>query len=90
MILQAAIYIAFVMMVLAILLNLWRLVAGPDDPDRILALDTFYINTIALLVLLGIHFDSAVYFESALVLALIGFIGTAAFCKYLLRGDVIE
>ncbi|WP_439849178.1 K+/H+ antiporter subunit F [Thioalkalicoccus limnaeus] len=90
MILQAAIYIAFVMMSLALLLSLWRLIQGPAAPDRILALDTLYINTIALLVLLGIHFDSTVYFESALVLAMIGFIGTAAFCKYILRGDVIE
>ena len=90
MILQSAIFIAFGMMSLALLLNLWRLLRGPDAPDRILALDTLYINTIALLVLLGIHFDSAVYFESALVLAMMGFIGTAAFCKYLLRGDIIE
>lgn len=90
MILQASIYLAFVMMSLAALLNLWRLILGPDAPDRVLALDTLYINTIALLVLLGIHFDSAVYFESALVLAMMGFIGTAAFCKYLLRGDIIE
>ncbi len=90
MILQTAVYIAFVMISLATLLNLWRLVRGPDQPDRILALDTLFINTIALLVLLGIHFGSAVYFESALVLAMMGFIGTAAFCKYLLRGDIIE
>jgi multicomponent K+:H+ antiporter subunit F len=78
------------MVSLAMLLNFWRLARGPDVPDRILALDTLYINTIALLVLLGIHFDSSVYFESALVLAMMGFIGTAAFCKYLLRGDIIE
>jgi multicomponent K+:H+ antiporter subunit F len=90
MILDAAIFIAFTMMSVAALLNLWRLVVGPDAPDRVLALDTLFINTIALLVLLGIHFDSAVYFESALVLALMGFIGTAAFSKYLLRGDIIE
>jgi multicomponent K+:H+ antiporter subunit F len=90
MILQTSIYIAFAMVSLAMLLNFWRLARGPDVPDRILALDTLYINTIALLVLLGIHFDSSVYFESALVLAMMGFIGTAAFCKYLLRGDIIE
>jgi multicomponent K+:H+ antiporter subunit F len=90
MILDAAIFIAFTMMSVAALLNLWRLVVGPDAPDRVLALDTLFINTIALLVLLGIHFDSAVYFESALVLALMGFIGTAAFSKYLMRGDIIE
>jgi len=90
MILQTAIYLAFTMIVVAMLLNAWRLLLGPDDPDRILALDTFFVNTIALLVLLGIHFESTVYFESALVLAMIGFISTAAFCKYLMRGDVIE
>lgn len=90
MILQASIYIAFAMMSLAMLLNLWRLLRGPDMPDRIVALDTLFINTIALLVLGGIHFDSTFYFESALVLAMMGFIGTAAFCKYLLRGDIIE
>nr|WP_303904030.1 K+/H+ antiporter subunit F [Thiohalomonas denitrificans] len=88
--LQTSIVIAFAMMSLAMLLNLWRLVRGPDTPDRILALDTLFINTIALLVLGGIHFDSNVYFEAALVLAMMGFIGTAAFCKYLLRGDIIE
>jgi multicomponent K+:H+ antiporter subunit F len=90
MILQTAIAIAFAMMSLAVLLNVWRLVRGPDQPDRVIALDTLYVNTIALLVLLGIHFDSTVYFESALVLAMMGFIGTIAFCKYLLRGDIIE
>lgn len=90
MILQTAIYLAFTMMSLAMLLNVWRLARGPDVPDRILALDTLFINTIALLVLLGIHFDSSVYFESALVLAMVGFIGTAALCKYVLRGDIIE
>lgn len=90
MILELSVRVAFTLMSLAALLNLWRLVRGPDAPDRILALDTLYINTIALLVLLGIHFDSTVYFESALVLALMGFIGTAGFCKYLLRGDIIE
>nr|WP_092994392.1 K+/H+ antiporter subunit F [Thiohalomonas denitrificans] len=88
--LQTAIFIAFAMMSLAMLLSLWRLLRGPDTPDRILALDTLFINTIALLVLGGIYFDSNVYFEAALVLAMMGFIGTAAFCKYLLRGDIIE
>ncbi|AGA90558.1 multisubunit Na+/H+ antiporter, MnhF subunit [Thioflavicoccus mobilis 8321] len=90
MILSLSIHIASAMLAVAILLNLWRLAVGPDDTDRVLALDTLFINTIALLVVLGIRFDTTVYFESALVLALIGFIGTAAFCKYLLRGDVIE
>ena len=82
--------ITFMIMGLALLLNLWRLLQGPDLPDRILALDTMYINTFALLVLFGIYMDSTAYFEIALLIAMMGFVGTVAVCKYLLRGDIIE
>ncbi|HSJ48050.1 MAG TPA: K+/H+ antiporter subunit F [Gammaproteobacteria bacterium] len=82
--------IAFTLMSLALLLNLWRVVRGPDLPDRILALDTLYINSIALLVLFGIHLDTMIYFEVALLIAMMGFVGTVAVAKYLLRGDIIE
>lgn len=75
---------------LAMLLALWRLLRGPTAPDRILALDTLYVNAMALLVLLGIRFDTALYFEAALVIAMLGFIGTVALSKYLLRGDIVE
>jgi len=85
-----AVLIAMALIILALVLNIWRVVIGPDITDRILALDTLYINAIALLVLLGIHMASSVYFEVALLIAMIGFIGTTALCKYLLRGDIIE
>jgi len=88
--LETAILIAMALIILALTLNLWRVLIGPDLADRILALDTLYINSIALLVLLGIHMASAAYFEAALLIAMMGFIGTAALCKYLLRGDIIE
>jgi multicomponent K+:H+ antiporter subunit F len=88
--LKIAVTIAFACIAAALLLNFWRLVRGPDLPDRILALDTMYINTVALLVLFGIHLDLTVYFEAALLIALVGFAGTVALCKYLLRGDIIE
>ncbi|WP_200281427.1 K+/H+ antiporter subunit F [Rhabdochromatium marinum] len=90
MILTTTVQIALGMMTLALLLNLWRLMRGPDTSDRILALDTLYINTIALMVLIGIYFDRQAYFEIALILAMMGFVGTAALCKYQLRGDIIE
>jgi multicomponent K+:H+ antiporter subunit F len=67
-----------------------RLVIGPEVADRILALDTLYINSIALLILLGIHLNSALYFEAALLIAVMGFIGTLALSKYLMRGDIME
>ena len=82
--------IAFALVGLAFLMSFWRLLKGPDAPDRILALDTLYVNTLALLVLLGIHLGSAIYFEVALLIAMMGFVGTLALCKYLLRGDIIE
>lgn len=88
--LSAAIEIAFVLIGAAQALNLYRLVRGPDSVDRILALDTMGINTIALIILFGIRAGTTIYFEMALLLALLGFVGTAAFCKFLLRGDIIE
>lgn len=88
--LMTVIPIAYALVALALALNFWRLLRGPDAPDRILALDTLYVNTIALLVLLGIHLGNAIYFEAALLIAMMGFVGTVALCKYLLRGDIIE
>lgn len=88
--LTVALEIAFIMIGAAMALNLWRLWRGPDAVDRVLALDTLTINAIALLVLFGIRAGSNVYFEAALIIAVMGFVGTAALCKYLLRGDIIE
>ncbi|MBE2258022.1 MAG: K+/H+ antiporter subunit F [Candidatus Accumulibacter sp.] len=88
--LNAAMETAFLLIATALLLNLYRLLVGPDATDRILALDTLGINCIALLVLYGISTASAAYFEVALLLALLGFVGTVALCKFLLRGDISE
>jgi multicomponent K+:H+ antiporter subunit F len=76
--------------VVALLLAGWRLLRGPTLADRILALDTLYVNSVALLVLTGIHFDTAVFFEVALIIAMMGFVSTVVLAKYLLRGDIIE
>jgi multicomponent K+:H+ antiporter subunit F len=75
---------------LALALNAWRLFVGPGLPDRILALDTLYINALALLVLIGIQQGSSFYFEVALLIGLFGFIGTVVLSKFLLRGEVVE
>ncbi len=86
----AACAFAVVAISVALLLNLYRLIAGPDVTDRILALDTMVINAIGLVVLAGIMFASTMYFEAALLFAMVGFVSTVAFCKFLLRGNVIE
>lgn len=75
---------------LALVLCVWRLLRGPEAPDRVLALDTMYINVVALVVLLGIRHGSDLYFEAALLIALLGFAATVALARYLSRGDIIE
>jgi multicomponent K+:H+ antiporter subunit F len=75
---------------LAMLMCTWRLLRGPSLPDRVLALDTLYVNAIALAVLLGLRQGSAVFFEAALIIAMLGFVSTVAAARYLARGDVIE
>lgn len=76
--------------VLALALNLWRLLRGPTLADRILALDTMYVNALVLLVIAGLGYGSTVYFEAALVIALLGFVSTAVLAKFALRGDIVE
>jgi multicomponent K+:H+ antiporter subunit F len=75
---------------LAMLLSLYRLLRGPTMPDRILALDTLYVNTIAQLILFGMYLDSSIYFEAALIIAMLGFVGTVMLSKYVLRRDIVE
>lgn len=88
MILDLSLVLALAALTLALLLNLWRLARGPSLPDRVLALDTMYINAIALLVLLGIAYGGRQYVEAALVLALFGFAATVGFALVLLRRDL--
>ena len=75
---------------LAMLLALWRLVRGPTAPDRILALDTLYVATIAEVVLLGMLDETEMYFEIALIIAMLGFFGTVVLSKYVIRRDIVE
>ena len=88
--LNAVIGAAAAMLGVAMLLNLWRLVAGPGLPDRVLALDTMGANAAGLMVLLGIATRSTLYFEAALLVAALGFVGTMAFVRVVLRGALVE
>lgn len=74
----------------AILLSLFRLLKGPGPGDRILSVDTLTINVIALIVVFGVAESTQTYFEASLLLAMVAFVGTVAYCKFLLRGDIVE
>ncbi len=78
------------MLLLALCMASWRLLLGPCVEDRILAIDTLYINTIALLMLLGMWLRSDIYFEAILVIAMLGFVGTLALSRYVMNRDIIE
>jgi len=89
-VIQTAADLALAMLALAMLLCLFRLLRGPAMADRILALDTLYINSLAGLMVAGVRLEDPTFFDAAIVIGMLGFVGTVAFAKYLLRGDIIE
>ena len=68
----------------------WRLLKGPSATDRILAVDTLYMNAVALIVLLGLRWNTPLLFEAALLVAMLGFASTVGLARFLTRGDVVE
>ncbi|MFT4791892.1 MAG: multicomponent K+:H+ antiporter subunit F [Paracoccaceae bacterium] len=75
---------------LALVCNLVHIARAHRAADRILALDTMVINSIALLILYGIFQDTPIYFEASMLIAMVGFVSTVAYCRFILRGDLIE
>lgn len=86
----AVVPVVLAMLFASVLLTLFRLLRGPGMADRILSLDTLYINAVAIIMVLGIYFETDIYFEAALLIAMLGFVGTCALAKFVLRGDIIE
>jgi multicomponent K+:H+ antiporter subunit F len=89
-VLDMALNIGIAAVTLAVLLCTLRLLRGPTATDRVLALDTLYMNAVALIVLLGIRWNTALLFEGALLVAMLGFASTVGLARYLTRGDVVE
>ncbi|VVO24710.1 K+/H+ antiporter subunit F [Pseudomonas fluorescens] len=88
--LSNAILLSLFIFSLAMVLTLVRLFNGPSAQDRVLALDYLYILAMLMMLVLGIRYSSDTYFEAALLIALLGFVGSFALAKFLLRGEVIE
>lgn len=85
-----SVLLAQVMLAFAMALALYRIIKGPHAQDRVLGLDTLYINAMLMLIAFGIRTANTVYFETALIIAIIGFVSSIAFAKFLMRGEVIE
>ena len=88
--LATALLAAQVMLATALACATFRLLFGPRAQDRVLALDTLYVNAMLLMLTFGMREASTVYFEAALVIGMLGFVATAALAKFLMRGEVIE
>jgi multicomponent K+:H+ antiporter subunit F len=85
-----SIIIAFITVALGQIMSMYRLIIGPDTGDRILALDTMVVNAIGMIVLLGMAQGFQIYFEAAMIIAMLGFVSTVAYARFILRGDIIE
>jgi multicomponent K+:H+ antiporter subunit F len=85
-----ALVFAFGCFSVALILNIYQVLRADGVGDRVLALDTMVINSIALLILYGIKYGTAVYFEVSMLLAMVGFVSTVAYAKFMTRGDIIE
>lgn len=90
LILALAITAAQVLLGIAMLCTAYRMLVGPRAQDRVLALDTFYVNAMLMLLTFGVQTGRTLYFEAAMIIALLGFVATVALAKFLMRGEVIE
>lgn len=89
-IISVSVMISQLMLVLAMAIVSIRMFRGPRAQDRIIGLDTLYVNAMLLLVTFGISTGRVIYFEAALVIGMLGFVATVALAKFLMRGEVIE
>ncbi len=89
-ILAFAIGLSQILLIAAMVCCILRMVRGPRAQDRVLAYDAFYVAGMLLVLTFGMRSGTAIYFEAALVIALLGFVSTAALAKFLMRGEVIE
>lgn len=85
-----SLWVAQGLLVLSIGCAIFRVLRGPRAQDRVVGLDTLYVNTMLLFLIIGIRSSTTLYFEAALVIAMLGFVGTVALAKFLMRGEVIE
>lgn len=89
-VLEFSLAIAQLLLGIAMILTVWRMIVGPRAQDRVLALDAFYVCAMLMLLAFGMRMGVSIYFEIALIIGMLGFVGTVALAKFLMRGEVIE
>jgi multicomponent K+:H+ antiporter subunit F len=89
-VLDVGLGLAQLALLLAMMLAAWRIWSGPRAQDRVLGMDTLYLNGMLFIIVFGVRTGSTIYFEAALIIGLLGFVATVALAKFLMRGEVIE
>jgi len=84
------IWSSIVIITLAMIPVVFRMVKGPTSSDRVVALDSLGVSLISLIALFSIFVDTVFYLEIILLLAILSFIGTVAFSKFIEKGDIIK
>jgi multicomponent K+:H+ antiporter subunit F len=90
LILSLSVLLAQACLALAMVCATIRILRGPRAQDRVAAFDALYVSGMLLLITFGIRSGTTLYFEAALMIAVLGFVSTAALAKFLMRGEVIE
>lgn len=89
-ILSISLWIAQGALALAMCFCVYRMIVGPRAQDRILGLDALYVCAMLEVLALGVRTGTAIYFEAALVISVLGFVATVSLAKFVMRGEVIE
>ncbi|WP_254523869.1 monovalent cation/H+ antiporter complex subunit F [Natrinema caseinilyticum] len=89
-VLEIAIHAALIVVSGLCVLCSYRVIRGPTNPDRVVALDAIATNVVAIAVLFALVTDRGLFITVSLVLAIIGFIATVAVAKFVTEGEVIE
>lgn len=77
---------AMVVLVAGVIMSVVRLLRGPGIADRAVALDQIAVQSVGIVILYSMRVDDPVYLDAALVVGLVGFLGTLAFARYIERG----
>jgi len=84
------ILVCLILVLLAIVGMLYRVFRGPSIPDRLIALDAIGVMLISAIALLSVLFDTGFFLEVILLIAIMSFIGTVSFSKFIEKGEIIE
>ncbi|EUJ32411.1 monovalent cation/H+ antiporter subunit F [Listeria floridensis FSL S10-1187] len=90
MIIKIALSIGLLLYSISTFLYLYRILKGPTTSDKVIALDSIGMNLVAIVAMLSMFYKTNAYLDVILLIALLAFIGTVSFSKFIEKGKVID